>query len=43
MESDGTDFETFYINVHFRPSMYCAKVMNAHAARKHPLYTYLML
>ncbi|KPA78581.1 hypothetical protein ABB37_06181 [Leptomonas pyrrhocoris] len=36
-------YETFFVNLHFRPSMFSGRTVNAAAVRKHPYYSYSIL
>ncbi|KAG5508054.1 hypothetical protein GH5_07110 [Leishmania sp. Ghana 2012 LV757] len=36
-------YETFYVNLHLRPSVFPAHAVNAAAVRKHPYYSYCIL
>ncbi|KPI89964.1 hypothetical protein ABL78_0932 [Leptomonas seymouri] len=36
-------YETFFVNLHFRPSVFSGRTVNAAAVRKHPYYSYSIL
>lgn len=40
----GTEtYETFYVTLHFRPSVFSGRTVNAAAVRKHPYYSHCIL
>lgn len=36
-------YETFFVNLHFRPSVFSGRIVSAAAVRKHPYYSYSIL